>query len=536
MSDKIKKASGLGRGIMSGIASASRAMEIRRRMMEDDSDSDLNDSPIAKKPRTRPLDSDSEADEGPTENENEKKMHVSENSPQNIELQEKAEVDLTQPRCLFDFSTQKLDSVKVWAGDCLEFWKLPDFLKEVFRKKGKYYNAMEQKVVTSYVLGKLAPSLDKSEIREEFAIVILMLAFLVYFSDDDVVAVLAYQAFCEIDDFVEMKHKVKLDLSSNFMAIFHFYGASSSFPSPDRVDTDGGSGSKGDKFKLTDNDLFLNVSDDDPSMDSVMRFSQALKVFHRVMKRQFRSAPESLTECREPICVNALLALTDVVSPTVDEVSGVVVAGQGRHSELGSTLEDIVASCIDDQPPALIERVVQSLYERDPQRFNFTARALVALRGERHLFRGVFRWLCKEFLQGRREGAFEMYHGVEWTGADEASEQDVAEHITSLMVTLQDKLSRGPTSIDVNEVETSFFLLHSFLLTGSGLDQKLLFGAFKEAVGACEFALDHFDDVDKTLKDREEFVACKRTCSELISQIRAVWDDVEAKARGLLVR
>ena len=126
-----------------------------------------------------------------------------------------------------------------------------------------------------------------------------------------------------------------------------------------------------------------------------------------------------------------------------------------------------------------------------------------------------------------------MFKGVEWMAKTEdgsaASDKEAAVNFKSLMGRVQAELGNGVSSVEVSAVETLFYLAHSFFLTGTGLDQKDIRTAFKEAVHACALAHDSFQYADESLKKRAEFIACSRTCAELTEQIRSGWDDVETK-------
>ena len=203
MNDKIGRASGLGRGIMSGITSASRADEIRRQMMEDDSDSDLSDLSPTKKSKTGFFNSESEEeidkDVDPSDQIEEEEKGIEEEpgivNPQHSKLQERITVSLTRPSCLFDFSKREHDGIIEWVSASLACQNLSDIMMNIFADKEECYNAMEHRVITSYMVGKLAPNMNESVNQTEFASVSQMLAFLVYFSNDDAIAELAYRTF-----------------------------------------------------------------------------------------------------------------------------------------------------------------------------------------------------------------------------------------------------------------------------------------------------------------------------------------------------
>ena len=259
------KARGLGGGVMTGITSAARSAEIRRRMMEEDSDSDLDDSPPAKKRVVKPweMDSDDEEDKpkdvvranedmvGGVDDDNKKMgsdgMDVE--SPQTGGLNDlkKAAVGSTVPLRLFDFSQPKLEKVDAWASatvyDPLQR-SVPPFLFDILSKgKREYFSAMEHKVIPAYVKGRLAPTLGKSrEDSEQLTKILLALSFLVYFSADDDVAMMAFRAFCDVDDLVDEIHDSEVDLRSNLAALFQFYGTTSTEPALPRAEGEGESG------------------------------------------------------------------------------------------------------------------------------------------------------------------------------------------------------------------------------------------------------------------------------------------------------
>ena len=121
------------------------------------------------------------------------------------------------------------------------------------------------------------------------------LSLLTYFSADDDVAIMSYRAFCDIDGLVDGKHDSEIDLASNLAALFRFYGtsgASLAFPSL-VFPIQGKNGGKGEGTALTGSELFVSEGDIYPAMDSVVRFTQALRVFARIIRGR-RGTPQEV--------------------------------------------------------------------------------------------------------------------------------------------------------------------------------------------------------------------------------------------------
>ena len=279
-----------------------------------------------------------------------------------------------------------------------------------------------------------------------------------------------------------------MDLHSNLSAIFRFYGTSfASFPAP-ILACEASEKVHQNEYKSSLIETYFSLIKErveNSSMDSVTRFLQSLKVFCLVMKQQIKLFPKSLTRCRKSICIDVLSILSDVMSYSFGQGEAESpLRGQGRHSEVGVVLEDILVMCISDtsdQLLASVEEIIHDLYERDQHRFNFSVRAIVALRKERLQLMRAIKCLCQDVMEMRLERAFETFHGVSWKGADPASEGDIAMYLADLMEIIQGKLSGGPRVIDFNEVESVFFIAHSFLVSGVGPAQTEAYREFKRS-------------------------------------------------------
>ena len=90
-----------------------------------------------------------------------------------------------------------------------------------YLREEEYFSAMEHKVIPAYVKGRLAPTLGKSrEDSEQLTKILLALSFLVYFSADDDVAVMAFRAFCDVDDLVDEIHDSEVDFAPTWRHYF----------------------------------------------------------------------------------------------------------------------------------------------------------------------------------------------------------------------------------------------------------------------------------------------------------------------------
>ena len=120
-------------------------------------------------------------------------------------------------------------------------------------------------------------------------------------------------------------------------------GASLAFPSL-VFPIQGKNGGKGEGAALTGSELFVSDGDIYPAMDSVVRFTQALRVFARMIKRQSRAHPKKWELSRGSICVDLLLALSQIV-PCCD--------GDGGASPFKIPTEGFRETCVRVLHPRL---------------------------------------------------------------------------------------------------------------------------------------------------------------------------------------
>ena len=155
--------------------------------------------------------------------------------------------------------------------------------------------------------------------------------------------------------------------------------------------------------------------------------------------------------------MDLLLALSQIV-PCCDGDGGSVVTAQGRHSDVASVLEEAVRLCVEP-PTKSSQNIAQDLYERDPQQFHRTAKALGALRHQRPLFRDALRQAFS--LDGPKETGFKVFEGAEWVvdkeGGAVCSDKETAVNFKTLMEHLHARLEKGVSSLEVSAVESLFY-------------------------------------------------------------------------------
>ena len=86
-----------------------------------------------------------------------------------------------------------------------------------------------------------------------------------------------------------------------------------------------------------------------PASDSVMRFTQALRLLEDE-QRQIKAHPKKWGLSRSSVCVDLLLALSQVLPCCDGGGDGDEgAAGQGRHSDAVTALEDVVTLYVEPQ-------------------------------------------------------------------------------------------------------------------------------------------------------------------------------------------